>query len=53
MLKLSLIPAAGQLTPSLMTTATSFYSINSSSLNSLLPSKVKNFGAWASYQIPI
>jgi hypothetical protein len=53
MLKLSLIPAAGQLTPSLMTTAKSFYSINSSSLNLLLPSKVKNFGAWASYQIPI
>jgi hypothetical protein len=51
MLKLSLIPAAGQLTPSLMTK--SFYSINSSSLNLLLPSKVKNFGAWASYQIPI
>ena len=53
MLKLSLIPAAGQLTPSLMTIAKSFYSINSSSLNLLLPSKVKNFGAWASYQIPI
>lgn len=50
----SLIPAAGQLTPSSMTTAaTSLYSINSSSQDSLLSSKIKNFGAWASYQIPV
>jgi hypothetical protein len=49
-----LIPAAGQLRSSLMTKgATSFYSIASSSQNSLLSSKIDNFGAWASYQIPI
>jgi hypothetical protein len=54
MLKASLIPAAGLLTPLSMTTAaTSYYSINSSSLNSSLLSEIKNFGAWASYQIPI
>jgi len=50
----SLIPVAGQLTPSSMTTAaTSLYSINSSSQDSLSSSKIKNFGAWASYQIPV
>jgi hypothetical protein len=54
MLKASLIPAAGLLTPlSLTTAATSYYSINSSSLNSSLLSEIKNFGAWASYQMPI
>src|SRR5215208_665544 len=50
----SLIPIDGQLTPSSMTTATtSLYSINSSSQDSLSSSKIKNFGAWASYQIPV
>ena len=52
---LILIPVAGQLTPSSMTTAaTALYSINSSSQDSLSSSsKIKNFGAWASYQIPV
>ena len=51
-MKSSLIPAAGQLTSSPMTRATtSTYTITSQ--NSLLSSKTDNFGAWASYQIPV
>ena len=54
MLNISLITAVGQLTTTSITTATSVYSTNSSSLNLSSSSlKTKNFGAWASHQVPL